>query len=161
MPFILVVIAGILIVSAFRNTQGQLATALEQDVPGFVTWGAAVGAVAGIGFIPGLREISRWLLALVFVVLVVKYYQQILNGFTGLSHAGSGPVAAAPTDPGTAFAAGQPVTPGEIAGTSGAPGTISLPASTGNANPLQQFNPSTILTAFEETTGLAGFGGFV
>ena len=97
MIVVLLLIGSVILVSALRNTQGQLASALEQDIPGFLTWAAAILAVGALGFIPGLRTLSRGLLVLVFVVIVVTRYKAILASLTSLSK----PVqvaAAVPTD---------------------------------------------------------------
>jgi hypothetical protein len=72
MPFALLLIGAVLIVVALNNTHAQLATQLESDVPGFFRWGAAIVALLALGYIPGLRTPSRWLLALVVVAVVVK-----------------------------------------------------------------------------------------
>jgi len=82
MAFLALLIAVVLIVAAIRNTHGDLLSALGQDVPGFVVWGAAIFGVAVIGFIPGLKPVSRGLLALVVVVIVLTNYKNILAGFS-------------------------------------------------------------------------------
>jgi len=81
MIIIALIIGGILIVAALRNTQGVLASALMTDVPAFIVWAAAIAAIGAIGFIPGLKPTSRVLLALVILVIVLKNYQAILSGF--------------------------------------------------------------------------------
>lgn len=81
MPLIALILGIILIVAAVRNSQGALYSALEQDVPKFVIWGAAIIAVGAIGAIPGLKTVSRWLLALVVIVLIVNNYQKLVTGF--------------------------------------------------------------------------------
>lgn len=81
MPLILLLIAAIFIVSAFNNTQADLATALEQDGPGYLKWAAALAAVGALGWIPGMRTPSRYLLALVLLVIFLRNYQNILAGF--------------------------------------------------------------------------------
>ena len=81
MIIILLLIGVILIVSAVRNSQGALFTALGQDVPGFFVWAAALLALGAVGWIPGLKPISRGLLALVIVVLILRNYQNIIKGF--------------------------------------------------------------------------------
>jgi hypothetical protein len=79
---ILALLVGVLlIVSAIRGTQGTLFSALAEDVPGFAIWGAALVAVGAVGFIPGLKPVSRGLMALVIVVIVLNNYQSILDGF--------------------------------------------------------------------------------
>jgi len=82
MAFLALLVAVVLIVAAIRNTHTQLLGALGQDVPGFVVWGAAIFGVAVIGFIPGLKPVSRGLLALIVVVLILTNYKGILSGFT-------------------------------------------------------------------------------
>lgn len=81
MSLIALFLAILLIVAAVRNSQGALFTALETDVPKFVIWAAAIIAVGAIGAIPGLKPSSRWLLALVIVVLIVNNYQKLVTGF--------------------------------------------------------------------------------
>jgi len=93
MVLVLLAIGAILIVAAFRNSQGSLFAALYQDIPAFVTWAAAIFAIGAVGFIPGLKPISRGLLALILVVIVLRNYKQILAGF---ENTWSNPTPAAP-----------------------------------------------------------------
>lgn len=81
MSLIALFIGIILIVSAVRNSQGALFAALEADVPKFVVWAAAILAVGAIGAVPGLKPVSRWLLALVIIVIIVNNYKQLVTGF--------------------------------------------------------------------------------
>jgi hypothetical protein len=83
MAFLALLIGVVLIVSVIRNTQGQLLAALQQDVPAFAIWGAAIFGLSLIGYIPGLKPVSRGLLALVLIVIVLTNYRQILAAFTG------------------------------------------------------------------------------
>lgn len=90
----------VLIASAIRGNYADLFAALSQDVPGFVVWGAALFAVGVIGFIPGLKPVSRGLMALVIVVIVLNNYQKILDGFkAGVDDAGKSPTAVKPGAP--------------------------------------------------------------
>src|ERR1700744_1855791 len=82
MPFLLLAAGIIIIVAAVRNTYKQLGTALATDVPGFTVWAAAVFAVAAIGWIPGMKSVSRGLMTLVLLVLVLSNYSNIVAGFT-------------------------------------------------------------------------------
>jgi hypothetical protein len=142
-------------IAALRNTQGQLATALEADVPPFAVWALALAGVAGLGFIPGMRVPSRYILALVILVLVLRNYQAILAGFTGLAPAPA-PAAAAAT-PAAAVASGQTPTAADVAGGGG---TATASSAVAAASPLAMFQPGHVLTAFEEGASGAGFGGF-
>ena len=104
MPAILIVVGIVLAVAAIRNTQGNLGTALETDLPGFFKWGLAVGAVGGLGYVPGMQTLSRWLLGLILLVIVLVNYQKFLAGFTTLETSPPTGGAAAPT-PSAAYAA--------------------------------------------------------
>lgn len=85
MAFLAILIATVLIVAAIRNTHGNLFGALMTDVPQFAVWGAALFALAVIGFLPGLKTTSRALLWLVFMVIVLTNYRQIIAGFQGIA----------------------------------------------------------------------------
>lgn len=85
MAFLALLIAVVLIVVAIRGTQGSLFSALMTDVPGFAIWGAAIFALALIGFVPGLKPVSRGLLALVILVIVLHNYKNVLASFQGLT----------------------------------------------------------------------------
>jgi hypothetical protein len=93
MPFIVLVIAAIILITAIHGTHGDLATALEQDIPGYFKWAAAIAAIIGLGYLPGFERISRWLLVLVAVVVVLTQgkgifagFQQFLQGTTQAQH---------------------------------------------------------------------------
>jgi hypothetical protein len=85
MLLIALAIGVILIVAAIRNSQDALFAALKIDVPSYVTIAAAILAVGAIGYIPNLKPVSRGLLALIFVVLILRNYQQIIAGFEGVA----------------------------------------------------------------------------
>lgn len=89
MILIALMIGIILVVAAIRNSQASLFSALATDVPQFVVWAAALLALGMIGFIPGLKPVSRGLLALVIVVIVLRNYQGILAGFSSAAKVGS------------------------------------------------------------------------
>lgn len=81
MALIALFLAILLIVAAVRNSQGALFSALGTDVPKFVIWAAAIIAVGAIGAIPGLKPVSRILLALVVIVIIVNNYGRLTKGF--------------------------------------------------------------------------------
>jgi hypothetical protein len=89
MILVALLIGVVLIVAALRNSQAALFTALGQDVPGYVVWAAALFAVGAIGYVPGMKPISRGLLALVLIVIILNNYQNILNGFQAVSNSGN------------------------------------------------------------------------
>jgi hypothetical protein len=84
MILIALFIGVIIIVAAFRNSQGALFSALYQDVPGFMVWAAAIFAIGAVGFIPGLKPVSRGLLALVITVIILNNYKNVIKGFEDL-----------------------------------------------------------------------------
>ena len=141
MPVVALIIGVILVVVAFHNTFGQLASELESDIPGYFKWAIAIVAIVALGYVPALRSPSRWLLGLVLFVILLKNYTQIYAGIT--SFAGSGSSAVTPTattTPTSGFVANPatttdptPTTIGGDGGTtaSGIPGVPGL-----SANPL-------------------------
>jgi hypothetical protein len=126
MPVALVVIGVILIIVAFNNTMGQLATELQNDVPGFFVWGAAIAIILGLGYVPGLRTPSRWLLALVVLVIVLTQYKKIIDGFSSFAASGGKTTGVEAADPAATFAsspAGKLPTAAQVGGDApGVPG---------------------------------------
>ena len=82
MQFVALIIGAIIIVAAIRNTHVQLFGALCADFPAFMAWAAAILAVGALGWVPGIKPVSRGLLALVIVVLIMNNYQAIIAGFS-------------------------------------------------------------------------------
>jgi hypothetical protein len=123
MPFLIILVGITLALVAYNNTQDQLASSLEQDLPGFLKWGAAVVAIVGLGYIPGFNRFSRLLLGLVILVIVLKNYSAILQSFEGLSSTAAGQaqqaVSATPTTPEAAYAAAIDPSAGFAASASG------------------------------------------
>lgn len=120
MPIALLLIGALLIIVAFNNTMGQLAAELEADIPGFFVWGIAVAAILGLGYVPGMKTPSRWLLGLVVLVIILVNYKAILSGFTNFAATGAAATnaGATPADPANALAAtGTVPTAGQVAGT--------------------------------------------
>ena len=74
MPFALVLIGLLLIVTAIRGTQGNLwnlfygdLTGAGTDAKGFLVWLAAIAAIGAMGYYKPLQTPSRLLLALVVI----------------------------------------------------------------------------------------------
>ncbi|HEY1880109.1 MAG TPA: hypothetical protein VGG68_09275 [Caulobacteraceae bacterium] len=127
MLLVVLAIGVVLIVSAVRNSYRALFTALGTDIPSFVVWAAAILAVGAVGFVPGLRPVSRGVLALVLLVLILRNYQQIIAGFQS---AWTSPPAAA----GASSSASSGAAAGSSVGQAFAPLTASLtsPSSSGS-----------------------------
>lgn len=72
MAFGFLLIALVLIVTAFLNTQGLLGSQLASDGPGYLKWAAAIIAIGLIGYIPGFSTASKLFLALVLLVILIS-----------------------------------------------------------------------------------------
>lgn len=174
MPVVIVLVGLILMVAAFQNTQGTLATNLETDLPGFGKWGASLAAVGAVGYIPGMQTISRWLLALVGVVLVLQSYRANQNIFAAIASQFTAPastVGQSVTTPAAAYVANpaQPaITSSEVTGTTAAAATGNVNAvATPAVTPANPYDPATYLANFAQgavpaaivDAALSGFGG--
>lgn len=158
MPFVVVVVGVLIAVAAWNNSFGALATELESDLPAYFRWGAAIALILALGFIPGMKTPSRYLLALVAVVLLLTNYQQIFTGLQSFALSGgpsSGDGSATPVA--SYVEQNAPAASAAIASTaegsgsgSGSPSGVMTAAAALAANPL---NPNAYV-------GLAaGFGG--
>lgn len=83
MGFAVLLIGLVLVVAAVRNSQADLFKELAADVPAFGVWAAAIIAIGAIGFVPGLKPISKGLLFLVILVILVNNYKNIESGLRG------------------------------------------------------------------------------
>lgn len=75
MPFALLIIGVVLLVSAVRNTQDDLFNLVKGDFTGqgnFVFWVASLLIIGAVGYIPKLKPVSDGFLILVLVVLFLK-----------------------------------------------------------------------------------------
>lgn len=163
MPFALIIVAAVLIVVAFNNTQGGLGSALAQDVPGYLKWAGAIALVGAIGFVPGMRTPSRWLLGLIGLVLVLSNYQKIADGLNQLASAEGGGSSSQPNtaaSAGVTYAQGGAVTAANVTGQdSGGDVTHSgSPISIAGIDPL---NPSTYLSAVSSGFGAGAAGAVI
>lgn len=72
MPFALLIIGAVLLVSAVRNSQDDLFALVKGDFTGqgnFVFWIVSLLIIGAVGYIPRLKPISDGFLVLVLVVL--------------------------------------------------------------------------------------------
>ena len=158
MPFFLIFLGAILIITAYRNTYGQLATDLEQDAAGFFPWALAIVAVGALQWIPGMTTIARWLLALVLVVIVLKNFTNVQKAVASL-----GTLPAPQTGsitPAQAYInnpANPQITQAEITGQVAGNANVNANATAMTSSPIGAFDPAAFLTAFE--AGVGGFGG--
>jgi hypothetical protein len=70
------ILLGILLLdTGFKGTQRELAQQLTNDLvgeQGFIGWIAAFGAIGALGYIPVLEKPSRYFIALMLVVIVLR-----------------------------------------------------------------------------------------
>lgn len=73
MPLFFLIIGLLLVVTAVRGTTGNFARRLADDVSGgYLKWLAAIVVVGLIGFVPGLKLPSRYLIALAALVVMLR-----------------------------------------------------------------------------------------
>lgn len=88
MPFAALLIGVLLVVVAFNNSFTALTTELETDIPAAFKWLAAIAAILALGYIPGMKTPSRYLLGLVALVVILTNWSQIQSGFTSFASSG-------------------------------------------------------------------------
>jgi len=76
MPFILIVVGLILLVTAIKGTTGRLGTMLAEDTfgaGGFVYWFVAIMVVGAIGYIKAFKTLSDAFIVLIVLSLVLSH----------------------------------------------------------------------------------------
>lgn len=95
MPFALALIGLLMIISAARGTEHELASQLASEFTGarsFVYWCCALACVGGIGYIPQLKRVSDAFLFLIFLSFVLSnhgVFAQVDAEITGAQSAGA------------------------------------------------------------------------
>jgi len=136
MPFAILIVGAILVIVAFNNSAPALVSELEADIPPYFKWATAIAAILGLGYIPGLRTPSRYLLGLVLLVVLLKNYTGIIAGFqTFLTGSGtpSGVGAGNPNPSSSYVAQNAPAAAGTVnsEGATMVPGQLTADPSTG------------------------------
>lgn len=75
MPFALVFIGLVMIVTGAKGTQSALGRQLVNDFTGqgnFFYWFAAIGTLGALGSIPGFKPFSRMFMTLIIVAMVLR-----------------------------------------------------------------------------------------
>jgi hypothetical protein len=75
MPFALLLVGLVLLISGVKNTQDTLFATVKGDFTGqdnFIYWFAAIIIIGAVGYVPKLKPISTAFLALVIIVLFLK-----------------------------------------------------------------------------------------
>ncbi|MEB2519810.1 hypothetical protein SOP85_31015, partial [Pseudomonas sp. YuFO20] len=75
MPFALVIIGLLMIITGINNTYSQFGSQLQQDFTGsksFVVWILALGSVGALGYIKDLRQFSHYFMALILISMILS-----------------------------------------------------------------------------------------
>lgn len=150
MPFALMVVGLLLVVTSARDTHAQLFDQVKADLTGaqnFLVWALAIGLIGALGYIQKLRGFSHAFLALVLLAMFLSNSKRgdILTAFqAGLQH----PVTPTASDKG---AASQGATGGTVAPSPSGSGILGQ----GVGQDLTQ--PAKPLTNADITAGFAKF----
>lgn len=74
MPYAIILIGAVLLVSGIRGTYSDLWQLVRGDFSGtdsYLAWVAAIAVIGGIGYVPKLKPLSVALLTLLLIVLVL------------------------------------------------------------------------------------------
>ncbi len=106
----LLAIGLILIASGLKGTNHALGQQVQTDFlgpGGFIAWAGAILAIGAIGYLPGMRTPSRYLLALLVVVAIVRNGGIWSNAQAAITQASSlGPAPSVAIAPGGSAGAG-------------------------------------------------------
>jgi hypothetical protein len=127
MIFGLLVLGTLLIASGLKGTEHKLGQQIANDMlgtDGFIGWIAAFGAIGALGYIPKLEQPSRYMLALLLVVIVVRNGGVFQNAMQALqTAAANGPAQSVQTSPTSLDNAGGGSSGGSSSGGGSALGT--------------------------------------
>ena len=86
MPFALVTVGMLLIISGFQNTYRELGRQVASDFSGpnnFFYWAVALGVIGALGYVKSLEGFSRAFMALVIVAIFLSnkgFFNQLNSG---------------------------------------------------------------------------------
>lgn len=117
MPFALVIIGLVMIVTGAKDTHCAFGKQMTEDFTGknnFTFWIASIGAVGALGYFQSMRDFSRMFMALILIGMILAQQRAASGGFFAQFSAAlkSGPV--------------PPARCGETGDTASAPGTDNL-----------------------------------
>lgn len=140
MPYALVIIGLLMIITGINNTYAQFAGQLQTDFggqKGFIVWALALGAVGALGYINDLRTFSHYFMALILISFILSNKGVFANLQAALK---SGPT--------------QPTA-------SAQPGSLSAGSSTSDLNSAITSNQQGVGGSTPETSGQAKFNGWM
>ena len=107
MPFALVIIGLLMIITGINNTYSQFGSQLQTDLggsKGFLVWAVALGAVGALGYVQNLRTFSHYFMALILISFILANKGVFANFKTALAN---GPVAPTATASQPALSSGS------------------------------------------------------
>lgn len=95
MPFVLLILGEMLLVSGIKGTQDEFFALVKSDFTGsgsFIYWLAAIGLIGSLGYVPSLKTFSNTLLILILLVLVIRQDpNKLFGGFTNALQSSTSP----------------------------------------------------------------------
>lgn len=122
MPFFLVLVGLICVVTAARNTHAAMGNQLVKDFTGqksFIMWAAAIGMIGALGYSNTLKPFSRAFLALILLALVLKNPGIFKTFIAAIKSGGVAPQSAASSSGSIVPNSMQPSQPGASVPTAG------------------------------------------
>ena len=107
MPYALIAIGVIMMVTGVQNTYSAMASQLQTDGVAFLKWMIAFGVIGGVGYVQDLQNLSRMFMTLMIIAVLLSNSKTGLGFFGNLQNAinagpvppGSGPTPITPTGP--------------------------------------------------------------
>lgn len=99
MPFALVTVGLLMVITGVRNTYSDFASQLKSDFTGpanFTYWIVAIGVIGSIGYVDRLRAFANMFMALIILAMVLKN-GGIFDKFKAALATGGTPPTAQPT----------------------------------------------------------------
>lgn len=100
MPFALVTIGLIMVITGVRNTYADFGAQVRSDFTGagnFTYWIASIGAVGALGYVDALRGFANLFMALIIIAMVLKN-GGVFDKFKAALASGGTPPAQAPSN---------------------------------------------------------------
>lgn len=93
MPFALVIVGLLMIVTGVNNTYSQFGEQVRKDANGFLPYALAIGATGALGYFDALKKFSHLFLALILISLVLSNKGFFQNFTAGINAAPVAPTA--------------------------------------------------------------------
>jgi hypothetical protein len=104
-PIAFIIIGVVIAVAAWRNTYRDLGTLLAGDFTGtnsFLVWLGALGIIGAFGYVKGLEQPSRAMIALIIIAIMISnrgFWPNLQSALSGATPSAT-PIAPEPKAPG-------------------------------------------------------------